>query len=125
MLQGTRGKDGRSRDMLTEAPGQSGEVIGSPLAGLRCRDRGDDQRLYVKQWRESMGRIAFRWMIALCLLQALPALAQAPAASKAPTPPPSASQDQLGRSTPRGTVLGFIKAAQAQDHERAVQFLDA
>jgi MscS family membrane protein len=34
-------------------------------------------------------------------------------------------QDPLGRTTPRGTVLGFLKAAQAGDYERAAEFLDA
>lgn len=72
-----------------------------------------------------MRRIALRWMIVLCLFQALPALAQVPGVSKTPEPLPRPREDPLGRSTPRGTVLGFIKAAQAQDHERAVQFLEA
>ena len=61
-------------------------------------------------------------VVSLCL--ALPAFAQAPASPQGPTPAPSLSEDPLGRSTPRGTVLGFIKAAQAQDFERAVQYLD-
>jgi MscS family membrane protein len=72
-----------------------------------------------------MRRIAFLWMIVLCLFQAVPAPAQAPAAPKASTPPQTPSEDPLGRSTPRGTVIGFIKAAQDQDYERAVQYLDA
>lgn len=72
-----------------------------------------------------MRRIVFLWMIAFCLFQPLPSLAQAPAAPKAPTPPQGPSEDPLGRGTPRGAVLGFIKAAQEQESERAVQYLDA
>jgi len=32
--------------------------------------------------------------------------------------------DPLGRSTPQGTVLGFIKSARQQDYEQALQYLD-
>lgn len=34
------------------------------------------------------------------------------------------SDDPLGRSTPRGTVLGFIRAANRKDYERAASYLD-
>ena len=45
----------------------------------------------------------------------------APAGAAPPSPPP---QDALGRDTPRGTVVGFIRAAQAQDFARATEYLD-
>lgn len=32
--------------------------------------------------------------------------------------------DPLGRSTPRGTVLGFLRAVGREDYERAVEYLD-
>jgi MscS family membrane protein len=32
--------------------------------------------------------------------------------------------DPLGRSTPQGTVLGFMKSAKQEDYERALQYLD-
>jgi len=32
--------------------------------------------------------------------------------------------DPLGRSTPQGTVLGFMKAVNREDYERAVEYLD-
>ncbi|MFY9530576.1 MAG: mechanosensitive ion channel family protein [Candidatus Acidiferrales bacterium] len=35
-----------------------------------------------------------------------------------------ASDDPLGRSTPRGTVLGFIKAVEREDYDQAVNYLD-
>jgi MscS family membrane protein len=40
------------------------------------------------------------------------------------TPADVSAQDPFGRDTPRGTVLGFIKAAQAQDFSRAAEYLD-
>ncbi len=45
----------------------------------------------------------------------------APAGVAPPSLPP---QDPFGRDTPRGTVIGFIKAAQAQDFARAAEYLD-
>ena len=39
-------------------------------------------------------------------------------------PPDVSLQDPLGRDTPRGTVVGFIRAAQAQDFARAAEYLD-
>ena len=39
-------------------------------------------------------------------------------------PPDVSVQDPLGRDTPRGTVVGFIRAAQAQDFARAAEYLD-
>src|SRR5512139_1436925 len=39
-------------------------------------------------------------------------------------PPDVSAQDPLGRDTPRGTVVGFIRAAQAQDFARAAEYLD-
>jgi MscS family membrane protein len=37
---------------------------------------------------------------------------------------PAAKQDPLGRSTPRGTLLGFIEAAQQGDTTRALNYLE-
>jgi MscS family membrane protein len=42
----------------------------------------------------------------------------APVAQTAPAVPP----DPLGRETPRGTLLGFIKAAQEEQYARAVEY---
>jgi MscS family membrane protein len=44
---------------------------------------------------------------------------QAPAASQAEPP-----EDALGRSTPRGTVLGFLSAARRGEYQLARQYLD-
>jgi len=53
------------------------------------------------------------------------ALAQSPAPAQPPPQTQDAPQDPLGRTTPRGAVLGFIRAAQAGDHARAAEYLDA
>ena len=39
-------------------------------------------------------------------------------------PPPAETDDALGRSTPKGTVFGFIKSATQGDYELALQYLD-
>jgi MscS family membrane protein len=41
-----------------------------------------------------------------------------------PAEPEMAYDDPMGRSTPQGTVLGFIKSATQRDYERALQYLD-
>jgi MscS family membrane protein len=51
--------------------------------------------------------------------QAAPSPAPTPQAP-APTPPP----EPLGRLTPYGCVLGFLRAAEAKDFEKAGQYLD-
>jgi MscS family membrane protein len=60
----------------------------------------------------------------LSVLLASAAVAHAAPAPARPTEPEAAVEDQLGRTTPRGTVLGFIKAAQAGDYTRAAMYLD-
>jgi MscS family membrane protein len=51
-------------------------------------------------------------------------LQRAPAA--APTPPVGTPSDplDLGRETPRGTVIGFIRAAQSEHYDIAVQYFE-
>ncbi len=44
-------------------------------------------------------------------------------AAAAPTPPP-APVDPLGRTTPHGCVLGFLRAAEARDYDKAANYLD-
>src|SRR6516164_9501978 len=44
-----------------------------------------------------------------------------PSEPKTPTP---ASEDPLSRTTPRGTVLGFLSAAYNQKYDLAAQYLD-
>jgi MscS family membrane protein len=60
-----------------------------------------------------------------CVLSAVSALAQTPP-SGAPAPPsqPEKTKDALGRTTPRGTVLGFVNAAHKGDYQLASQYLN-
>ena len=80
--------------------------------------------LFLSQKRtERLGTCAC--FLFLSLLFCLPALAQlhkppsAPAAAQ-----PEVPKDSLGRSTPRGAVLGFLGAARRVDDELAAQYLN-
>jgi len=68
-----------------------------------------------------------RWALLLCLF-AIPTLAQnplSPAATPEKPPQPATPTDPLGRATPRGTVLGFLQAAQSAHPESAAQYLQS
>lgn len=47
-----------------------------------------------------------------------------PGQAATPAVPPAPQPDPLGRNTPHGTVLGFLRAAEAQDYVRAGEYLD-
>jgi MscS family membrane protein len=70
-------------------------------------------------------RIALALPVAFALSAAL-ASAQAPASPPAAAPAQAtpAPADALGRSTPRGTVLGFLNAARKGENELAGEYLD-
>ena len=72
------------------------------------------------------GRIAFACAAAVALLTvAAPAAGQSkPAAPAASNQPPASSGDALDRATPRGTVLGFMKAIREDRTDIAVQYLN-
>jgi MscS family membrane protein len=64
-------------------------------------------------------------LLALCLLLWLAAWPQfVAAASASATPQPEVPQDSLGRTTPRGAVLGFLIAARTGQYELAIQYLN-
>ncbi len=44
--------------------------------------------------------------------------------ARAAAGPATAEDDPLGRSAPQGTVIGFMRAVQHEDYERAVEYLD-
>ena len=50
--------------------------------------------------------------------------AQIPGVPAAPSAAKPVDQDPLGRSTPRGCVVGFLKLAERGDYSRAVEYLD-
>ena len=75
--------------------------------------------------------------IGLVLLLGLVVVTSAFGATPAPVPPqskppaetpsaekPPASVDTLGRDTPKGTVIGFMKAATDRDYQTAARYLD-
>jgi len=47
-----------------------------------------------------------------------------PAATKGPVQAEATYDDPLGRSTPQGTALGFLRSMQREDFERAIDYLD-
>ena len=75
-----------------------------------------------KRWHKlhlSVTLIAVLWL-AQGMYAQLP-LATAP---NPPVPAKSAEQDPLGRDSPRGCVMGFLKAAERGDYTQAAQYLD-
>src|SRR5262249_38783500 len=64
--------------------------------------------------------------LVLLMVLVVPAIqAQVPsAASQTTSLREEASDDPLGRSTPRGTVLGFLKATSRKDYDLAANYLD-
>src|SRR5689334_7471375 len=66
-------------------------------------------------------------VLSVCLIVA--ALWQVTASAQSPPPPAPAAQaeapkDPLGRSTPRGTVLGFLSAGRKGEDQLARQYID-
>ncbi len=77
--------------------------------------------------------VALRWIaifqaasLLFGLLLVGPAVAQYPPTAVPKTDPSAraAEEDPLGRSTPYGSVTGFIRAAQRKDYAQAAQYLD-
>ena len=66
-----------------------------------------------------------RLVLAMAVLLVFVAPAGGGTLAAKPAEAPEAEQDLLGRSTPRGTVLGFLRASGREDYERAAQYLDA
>jgi MscS family membrane protein len=68
--------------------------------------------------------LVLRWATILCFIS-LTALGQIPGLAPASAPPPKEEpDDRFGRTTPRGTVLGLIRAVQREDLDRAAKYLD-
>jgi MscS family membrane protein len=64
-------------------------------------------------------------LLSLALLFCVPVWGQAGTPSSAPAASqPEVPKDPLGRTTPRGTVLGFVNAARKGDYELATQYLN-
>jgi MscS family membrane protein len=70
---------------------------------------------------------ALRASLIVCVLASAVASAQPIPTPGAPAAPPAAEapKDPLGRSTPRGTLLGFLAAARGGDEDLASHYLDA
>src|SRR5512139_783847 len=91
-------------------------------ASFLCGGRRPTEQQHVRE--TNMRRLR----VILALLALLPAPADLAGAAAPPAQPAetlTAAEDTLGRGTPRGTVLGFIRAAQADDYARAAEYLDS
>lgn len=69
-------------------------------------------------------------LLAFFLTATIPARAFAAPASVSgpgnePVKPQEATEDSLGRSTPYGTVMGFLAAAEQEDYQRASDYLES
>jgi MscS family membrane protein len=75
-------------------------------------------KLFSRAWLKILA------LLLACLAGAILAFAQTSPIAPTPKPPaaqPSTASDALGRDTPRGTVIGFIRAAQ-DENETAVEY---
>ena len=70
------------------------------------------------------GRVAFACAAVIALLNIAPAAGQSRPAAPAPPNQPAPPGDVLDRATPRGTVLGFMKAVRDGHTDIAVQYLN-
>lgn len=84
-----------------------------------------------RDWQNCQSREApeagapFALLLALILLPCLPAFPQLAVPGTAPPAvQPEAPKDALGRTTPRGTVRGFLTAGHKGDNEIASEYLD-
>jgi MscS family membrane protein len=69
-------------------------------------------------------RCFYACVLSLILLFPVLAVAQSVASTPPGAPQPEPPRESLGRSTPRGTVLGFLSAAHKGNYELAAQYLD-
>jgi MscS family membrane protein len=77
--------------------------------------------------RSDMRKVLPFCLLFLCLTASVGLAAGIPAAAvttKSAAPKNVVSDDPLGRSTPQGAVLGFVKATGDHDYGRAVEYLD-
>lgn len=94
----------------------------------RCRERKIQQG---DTWKLAVAKISvtLTFFLVVCIATigfAAPKPGLLPGAQEAqrPAEPDVAYTDPLGRSTPQGTLLGFMKSATQGDYERALQYLD-
>jgi MscS family membrane protein len=66
----------------------------------------------------------FACFLLLIILVGIPAPAQVAPPISAQAAPPEVPQDSLGRTTPRGAVLGFLSVAAKNDDETAARYLN-
>ena len=111
-------------------------MIGPPSAALYHALVGNKMRSHpnspdlLKSGRALPGVLAravqSTWLVVLWLALVLPVAAQIPGFESSKSSPPALQEqvaDPLGRSTPRGTIIGFVRAVQRNDLVSAASFL--
>jgi len=90
-----------------------------PRAGARPRKTG------LEKIMSSFPEAMFVWVLCVgaCLTSAATEVGQALPSTTPATAAANAAVDPLGRTTPSGTMLGFLQAAQAGDYGIAAQYL--
>lgn len=90
-------------------------------------DFGGAPLVFVRKLSKRLRRRALTGVVLSLFAVTLAAAAQLPSVlPKPPAPAPTTQEqvsDPLGRSTPRGTIRGFVKAADRNDFVTAVQYL--
>ena len=94
----------------------------------KCRCLGADMNLKSLHKRHFVLRIVFA--VTICYSAGASPQVTEPRGAKGPAPSASAVQplvqeDPLGRTTPRGTVLGFLAVARRGDYQTAAEYLNA
>src|SRR5687768_13364465 len=108
---GARKRDGR-------LPASAGTRFARSLERLRVLKPGETMRLREQAWRVAA---------VLVFVSSAAGAAGQTGTPKPPAPQPAAPAepaDALGRSTPKGTVVGFLNAARRGEGELARQYLD-
>src|SRR4029450_579397 len=113
--------------MASGTPGaQRSEHAGARGMRRRCAAHGSQCRLRVittSGLATSLRRLLFVHAALAIVLSPIGALAQTPGAPP-PPPAPETPTDRLGRTTPRGTVEGFLGAARRGEDDLARQYLN-
>ena len=71
-----------------------------------------------------LGLLLLLWQASAVFAAGVPSAAQVTTKAQPPAVAGPAADDPLGRGTPEGTVLGFMRAMSSEDYERAVEYLD-
>ena len=99
----------------------------TPLTGMRSAETCDVHLLLGQGIPRRLGRVNMKNKLALAmmlLIASSPAWAQPAATAPATAAEPQALRDPLGRDTPRGALLGFMRVCREGNFEAAPEYLN-